>query len=123
MLDDYRFDDMCEFKKVLQNLNDSYTSIYTPNASSSIQQSAARNRRNVRKFSVPCALEWGAEEKKIEFISKGEQRIWPTTVWYGYILQWTIVELERGWLLLTFWTGGRPMVQDILSLLDLQEMF
>ena len=48
MLENYRFGDMYEFNKVLQKLYDLYASIYTPDVSSPMQQSVARNRRNVR---------------------------------------------------------------------------
>lgn len=48
MSDDYGFDGMYEFKKVLQKLYDSYASIYAPAASSPMQQSAARTIRNTR---------------------------------------------------------------------------
>ena len=59
MLDDYGFDDMYEFKKILQKLYDSYASKYGSSAASFVQESEPRTSRTSQ-----CYVDLNGEPKR-----------------------------------------------------------
>jgi hypothetical protein len=62
MSDDYGFDAMYEFKKVLQKLFDSYASMYGSSTSSPMQRAEVRTSRNVR--TSQCYTDLNEEPKR-----------------------------------------------------------
>ena len=59
MLDDYGFDDMYEFKKIMQKLYDSYSSMYAASETSPMQNSQARTARTSQ-----CYVDLNEEPKR-----------------------------------------------------------